>query len=116
MIPMPIYPNLIFLLLRRRQAASVLRSPPAALINIAVVPRVIPANTALKIVTKKASAIPEDDARNIVTTFEKPGFAPGGIPGRGGISDSRKDNASAKAPITPRNATFLAVDLFLFIF
>lgn len=92
-----------------------LRSPPTALISIAVVPRVIPANADLRIVIRKASEIPEQDARNIVTTFEKPGLTPGGSPGRGGIRDSIKDNESAKAPIIPRKATFLAAEFFLFI-
>lgn len=115
MIPIPIYPDLNFLLRRRMQAESVLRSPPAPLISIAVEPLVIPAKAALIIVIINASKIPEEDARNMVTTFERPGFAPGGIPGKGGMSDSRNERESAKAAIIPRKATFFVVDLFLFI-
>ena len=59
--------------------------------------------------------MPEEEARNIVTTFENPGFAPGGIPGKGGMSDSRNESESASAPIIPRKATFLVGDFFVFI-
>ncbi len=75
--------------------------PPEKLISIAVAPLVTPAKSALRIVTKKASTIPRDEAENIVTIFESPGLAPGGSPGRGGIRLSKKESDIAKAPIMP---------------
>ena len=97
------------------QAASVLRRPPAALISIAVVPLVIPAKAALRKVIANALPTPDEDARNIVTTFESPGLAPGGNPGRGGISDSRNESERANAPIIPRKAIFFVLEFFVFI-
>lgn len=93
--------------LKRTVVTKRLKRPPQRLIKNDVVPRVISAKTALKIVIANAYGNPNAESENIVTIFEKPGFIPGtGM--MGGISDSKNEIAIAKAQKTPERATFLA--------
>ena len=78
--------------------------PPQRLIKKAVKPLVTPAKAALIITINTASVRPRVETVNIVTMFEKPGFAPGGKNGNAGKSDSSHASASACAPSMPASA------------
>lgn len=85
--------------------------PPKRLIKNAVTPRVMRAKDALNKVTAKAYGKPKESRQNIVTMFEKPGLIPG-TGTNGGISDSKKEIAIAKAQKIPERATFLTCGFF----
>lgn len=88
----------------RKYIAIVESNPPEKLIAAAVAPLVIKANPLFTAVIIRAWEKPRLPAANIVIRFEKPGFAPGGINGRGGIRFSKKLRATAWAQSTAVSA------------
>ena len=83
---------------------SVLKSPPQRLISPAETPRVKNANRPLIAAMNSAAGRPIAPAANMVTRFESPAFAPGGMPGSGGRRFSRIPSTSASAPNSPMSA------------
>ena len=83
---------------------SVLKSPPQRLISPAETPRVKNANRPLIATMNSAAGRPIAPAANMVTRFESPAFAPGGMPGSGGRRFSRIPSTSASAPNSPMSA------------
>ena len=76
----------------------------------------MPENIALQSVITIPYPKPSSLKENIVAMFEKPGFAPGGTNGRGGMRFSKKESESAKAHKIPINAIFFVkIELFFIL-
>ncbi len=96
-----------------KNIANAESKPPERLIIPAVTPLVAKAKTPLTSAIAVAVESPRLPAANMVIMFEKPGFAPGGKSGSGGIRLSRKPSDSANAQSIAGSATLYAGFFFI---